>query len=191
GIEPGVPTSIFVALNVAPAVRPGFMDMLNRRHRWVTVYGRLKQGVSMEQARAGLQPLFHQILESEVLEPAFRNATAFDKDQFLKMSLRVLPGSQGNSTLRNQYERALWVLMGVVGLVLLITCANLASLLTARAASRRKEIAIRLAIGSSRGRMVRQLLTESLLLSLAGGAAGIGLAVLMVKGLVAFLPSTL
>jgi predicted permease len=191
GMEPGVPASIFVALNVAPAVRPGFMDMLNRRHRWVTVYGRLKAGVSVEQARAGLQPLFHQILESEVVEPAFRNATAFDKDQFLKMSLRVLPGSQGNSMLRNQYERALWMLMGVVGLVLLIACANLASLLTARAASRRKEIAIRLAVGCSRFRMVQELLVESLILAAGGSIAGIGLAVFMVKGLLRFLPANI
>ena len=191
GMEPGLPASIFVALNVAPAVRPGFTDMLNRRHRWVTVYGRLKPGVSVEQARAGLQPLFHQILESEVAEPAFRNATVFDKDQFLKMNLRVLPGSQGNSMLRNRYERPLWVLLSVVGLVLLIACANLASLLTARAASRRKEIAIRLAVGCSRIRMVQQLLVESLILAAGGGIAGIGLAVVMVNGLLTYLPANI
>src|SRR5579872_7095842 len=191
GMEPGLPASIFVALNVAPAVRPGFQDMLNRRHRWVNVYGRLKPDVSIEQARAGLQPLFHQILESEVTEPAFRNATAFDKDQFLKMRLDVLPGSQGNSSLRSQYERPLWVVMGVVVLVLLIACANLASLLTARAASRRKEIAIRLSVGCSRPRMVQQLLVESLILSGAGAIAGIGLAVVMLNGLLTFLPASI
>src|SRR5215469_14875682 len=191
GMEPGLPASIFVALNVAPAVRPGFADMLNRRHRWVNVYGRLKPGISIEQARAGLQPLFHQILESEVTEQAFRNATAFDKEQFLKMRLNVLPGAQGNSTLRSQYEPPLWVLTGVVGLVLLIACANLASLLTARAASRRKEIAIRLSVGSSRWRMVEQLLVESLILSGGGSVAGIGLAVRMLNGLIAFLPANI
>ena len=191
GMEPGLPASIFVALSIAPAVRPGFTDMLNRRHRWVTVYGRLKPGVSLEQAQAGLQPLFHQILEREVADAPFRNATAFDKDQFLKMRLKMLPGSQGNTMLRAQYERPLWVLMGVVGLVLLIACANVASLLTARAASRRKEIVIRLAVGCSRLRMIQQLLVESLTLSIAGGVAGVCLAVVMVKGLLAFLPASI
>jgi len=191
GMEPGLPASIFVALNVAPAVRPGFQDMLNRRHRWVNVYGRLKPGVTIEQARAGLQPLFHQILQSEVTEAAFRNATAFDKDQFLKMRLNVMPGSQGNSTLRGQYERPLAVVMGVVALVLLIACANLASLLTARAASRRKEIAIRLSVGCSRSRMVQQLLIESLLLAGAGALAGIVLAIFMLDGLLTFLPASI
>ena len=188
GMEPGLPASIFVALNVAPAVRPGFVDMLNRRHRWVNVYARLAPGVTVERARAGLQPLFHQILESEVTEPAFRNATVFDKDQFLKIRLNVLPGSQGNSTLRKQYERPLWVVMGVVALVLLIACTNLASLLTARAASRKKEIAIRLSVGCSRTRMMQQLLVESIILSGAGAVLGIGLAVFMLKGLLTFLP---
>jgi predicted permease len=191
GMEPGLPASIFVALNVAPAVRPGFTDMLNRRHRWVNAYGRLKAGITIERARVGLQPLFHQILESEVVEPAFRNATAFDKDQFLKMRLNLLPGSQGNSMLRSQYERSLWVVMGVVALVLLIACANLASLLTARAASRRKEIAIRLSVGCSRLRMVQQLLVESLILSGAGAITGIGVAVFMLNGLLTFLPANI
>jgi predicted permease len=191
GMEPGLPVEVFIPMAMATAVRPGFSSMWDRRQRWVNVYGRLKPGESIEQAKAGLQPLFHQIIDGEVQMPAFRNATPYDKQQFLKMWMDVFPGSQGNTNLRRQYEKPLQVLMGVVALVLLIACANLASLLTARAAARQKEIAIRLAIGSSRGRMVRQLLTESLLLSLAGGAAGIGLAVLMVKGLVAFLPSTL
>ena len=191
GTEPGLPAQFFIPMVMAASVRPGFTEMYDRRQRWVNVYGRLKPGVSIEQAAAGIQPLFHQIIESEVLMPAFRTATPFDKEQFLRMSMRVMPGSQGNTNLRRQYEKPLWVLMGVVGLVLLIACANLASLLTARAASRQKEIAIRLAIGSSRGRMVQQLLTESLLLAAAGGAAGVALAAAMARGLLAFLPTTI
>jgi predicted permease len=191
GVEPGLPAFVFVPVSMAAKVRPGFGDMYDRRQRWVNVYGRLKSGVTLERAQAGLQPLFHQILEDEVKQPGFRNATPYDKDQFLRMWMQAMPGSQGNTNLRRQYEKPLWVLMGVVGLVLLIACANLASLLTARASARQKEIAIRLAIGSSRGRMLQQLLTESVLLSALGGAAGLAFAVLMVKGLLAFLPGTL
>jgi len=189
GMEPGLPAFIFIPMAMAREVRPGFIAMFERRSRWVNVYGRLKAGMSLEQAKAGLQPLFHQIIESEVTQPGFRDATPYDRQQFLRMWLNVMPGSQGNTNLRRQYEKPLWVLAGVVGLVLLIACANLASLLTARAAARQKEIAIRLAIGSSRARMLQQLLTESVLLSVAGGVAGLGLAVAMVKGLLAFLPT--
>jgi predicted permease len=191
GMEPGLPTAVFFPMSMAPQLRPGFRNMWERRQRWVNVYGRLKPGFTMQQAYAGLQPLFHQILDMEVQMPDFRTATAYDKDRFLHMDLAVLPGSQGNTFMRRQYEKPLLVLMGVVGLVLLIACANLAGLLTARAASRQKEIAIRLAVGSSRGRMIRQLVTESLVLSATGGAVGIGLAVLMVRGLLAFLPATI
>ena len=188
GMEPGLPTQLFVPMAMTGRVRPSFTGMYERRQRWINVFGRLKPGVSIEQAKAGLQPLFHQIINLEVLMPAFHNASQYTKDQFLKMSLNVMPGSQGNSFLRRTYEKPLWVLMGVVALVLLIACANLASLLTARAAARQKEIAIRLAIGSGRGRLIRQLLTESVLLSVTGALAGLALAVGMVKALLGFLP---
>jgi len=191
GVEPGLPNQIRVPITMAAAVRPGFTNMYDRRQRWVNVFGRLKPGITMDQAKAGTQPLFHQIIAQEVLEPPFRKATSYDKSGFLKMWIDVMPGSQGNTFLRDRYEKPLWVLMGVVGLVLLIACANLASLLTARAASRQKEVAIRLALGSNRGRLIRQLLTESLLLSSMGGIAGMGLAVLMVKALLAFLPANI
>jgi predicted permease len=191
GIEPGLPAQIFIPMSMSAEVRPGFSAMFDRRQRWVNVYGRLKPGMTPEQAQAGLQPLFHQIINGEVTMPAFRNATSFDKEQFLRMSLKVAPGGQGNTNLRRQYEKPLLVLLGVTGFVLLIACANLASLLTARAAARQREVAIRLAMGASRTRMIRQLLTESTLLSLVGGAAGILLAVAMVRALLAFLPTSL
>ena len=190
GLEPGIPAQVFMPMAMAPSIRGG-TNMQDRRQRWVNVYGRLKPGVSIGQAKAGLQPLFHQILEMEVQQPAFRNAAPYDKEQFLRMWMDVMPGSQGNTVLRRQYEKPLVVLMGMVGLVLLIACSNLASLLTARAAARQKEIAIRLAIGASRTRMIQQLLTESLLLSVAGGAAAAGLSVLLVRGLLTFLPASL
>jgi putative ABC transport system permease protein len=188
GLEPGLPARIFIPMAMAPQVRPGFRNMWDRRQRWVNVYGRLKPGMSVQQAQAGLQPLFHQIINNEVTMPAFRNAATFDKEQFLRMWLQVAPGGQGNTNLRRQYEKPLLVLMGLTGFVLLIACANLASLLTARAAARQREVAIRLAMGASRGRMIRQLLTESTLLSVTGGVAGILLAIVMVRSLLAFLP---
>ena len=189
GLEPGLPTKIFLPIAMSPTARPGFTNMYNRRQRWVNVYGRLKPGMTLDRAKAGLQPLFHQIIDGEVIMPAFRKATPYDKTQFLRMWLDVMPGSQGNTSLRRQYERPLWVLMALTALVLLIACANLASLLTARAMARQKEIAIRLAIGSSRGRIVSQLIIEGLLLSLAGGAAGVAISIAMVGGLLKFLPS--
>ncbi len=191
GMEPGLPGEIFapVTMSLQLFSQDDPSQLYDRRLRLVNVYGRLRPGVTRKQARAALQPLFHQILDREVREPAFRNATAYDKEQFLRMWLDVIPGSQGNTVLRRQFEKPLWVLMGVVGLVLLIACTNLASLLTARAATRQREIAVRLALGSSRLRMVQQLVTESLLLAVVGGIAGIGVAILLVKGMLTFLPA--
>lgn len=188
GVEPGLPTQIRVPMAMAQFIRPNFTSQYDRRQRWVNVFGRLKPGITIDRAKAGLQPLFHQTLEMEVREPGFRNASAYAKEQFLRMYLDVMPGSQGNTTLRRQYETPLYVLMGMVALVLLIACANLAGLLSARATARRKEIAIRLALGAGSGRLVQELLTESLLLSVIGGAAGIGLSMLIVKSLLGFLP---
>ncbi len=190
GLEPGLPTEIFVPVTMTSAILADrdFAHLYDRRQRWLNVYGRLKPGVTMQMAQAGLQPLFHQILDSEVRQPAFRGATSYGKAQFLKMWLNVVPGSQGNTELRQTFEKPLWVLMGVAGLVLMITCANLASLMIARALVRQREISVRLALGASRFRMMRQLLTESMLLAILGGVAGIGVAVPIVRGLVAFLP---
>jgi putative ABC transport system permease protein len=190
GLEPGLPSQIFVPVMMTPALFPeaDFSNMFNSRLRWLNVYGRLKAGMTRERAKAGLQPLFHQILQAEMLQPGFTQATPYDKQEFLRMWLDVIPGGQGNSTLRQQYEKPVWVLMGVTGFVLLIACANLASLLAARAVVRQKEIAVRLAIGSSRARIIQQLMTESLLLALVGGIVGIGLAIVMVENLLTFLP---
>lgn len=190
GLEPGLPTQLFVPVMMTPKLFPhdDFGEMFDSRLRWVNVYGRLKPGLTPASAKAGLQPLFHHILESDVQRPAFARATPYAKEQFLRMWLDVIPGGQGNAILRRQYQQPLLVLAGAAGFVLLIACANLASLLTARAAVRQKEIAVRLAIGSSRARIVQQLLTESLLLALAGGVAGIGVALLMLKAMLAFLP---
>ena len=107
----------------------------------------------------------------------------------MKGQLLVDSAAMGFSNVRNDFSTALVVLMCMVGLVLLIACANVANLLIARAFMRQKEIAMRLSLGASRGRLVRQLLVESVVLSIAGGAVGLGLAVLLTRGLLALVPS--
>jgi len=178
GVELGFSPKIFVPIMMQPQIIVGNPeDMLKeRRDRWVNAFGRLKPGVSLQQAKASLQPFMHSMLENEVQLPAFNRASKYDRDEFLKCWIDLLPGSQGRSYVRSQLSAPLWVLMATTGMVLLIACANLANLMLVRGSSRSKEIAVRLAMGATRSRIVAQLLTESLTLSLLGGIAGLAIA---------------
>src|SRR5689334_14261888 len=161
----------------------------DRRGRWVAAYGRLKPSVSEKQAKAALQPLFHQMLEMEVQEQAFAKASEITKQHFLRMWLDLLPASTGRSITRDKFSTALIVLMVIVGLVLLIACANVANLLIARASTRQKEVAVRIALGATPGHLVIQLLIESVLLALVGGSVGLALAVELDKMLLGNMPT--
>ncbi|MGC2659867.1 MAG: ABC transporter permease [Bryobacteraceae bacterium] len=176
GVQPGFKPAIFVPIAMKKIMTPNWYEMDNRRMRWVNAFGRLKPGITRQQAKASLQPFMHSMLEMEVREPAFRNASRYDRDEFLKCWMDLLPGSQGRSSLRESLSTPLLVLFGITGVVLLMACANLANLMVARASTRRKEMAIRLAIGAGRTRIIRQLLIESGLLSLFGACAGLALA---------------
>jgi predicted permease len=190
GVEPGRAPQIRIPITMIDELPHNpFQRLNNDRFRWTEVFARLKPGITEEQAQAGLQPLFHQIINREVTEKPFAKASPLVKEGFLKMWMEVMPGSKGRSNLRRVYAKPLFALMGIVGLVLLIACSNLANLLIARASARQREIAIRLALGAGRGSLVRQLLLESLVLSAVGGVLGIGLAVAMDKALIGFLPS--
>jgi predicted permease len=178
GVELGFSPKIFVPIMMQPQIMVGNPeDMLKeRRNRWVNAFGRLKPAVSLEQAKASLEPFMHSMLESEVQLPAFSRASKYDRDEFLKCWIELLPGSQGRSFVRSQLSTPLWVLMATTGMVLLIACANLANLMLVRGSGRAKEIAVRLAMGATRSRIVGQLLTESLALALLGGIAGLAVA---------------
>jgi predicted permease len=192
GVELGRSPKLFVPIMMQKEIMVGNPnDMLKeRRNRWVNAFGRLKPGVAREQAKAALQPFMHSMLEMEVKEKAFAHASPYDREQFLKCYIDLLPGSQGRSYARQTLSTPLWVLMGTTGLVLLIACANLANLLLVRGSARKKEIAIRLAMGATRPRIIAQLLIESLSLSAFGALAGLALAYWADKGLMAaYLPS--
>ena len=190
GLDIGAVTSVRVPAMLKAQMTPNWDDVDNRRTRWVNVFARLKTGVTREQALATIQPFFHGLLEQEVQASFFSNTTPYTREQFLKGQVELLPAAQGRSPIRQQLEAPLKVLFYIVGGVLLIACANVASLLIARASTRQKEIAVRLALGASRGRIVMQLLVESITLAAIGGMVGLVLAAWTTRFLIGFLPTT-
>jgi predicted permease len=184
GVQPGARIDVSIPLTTMVLVNPDFAtagtpyDVLKSPMRnWLYVMGRLQPGVTRERATASLEPVFTQLkreaaasLAGQPIDsPTLRQAV-------LDYRLQLDPASQGLATLRQQFSRPLWIVMAVVGLLLLITCANVANLLLVRANAREKEIAVRLAMGAGRTRLMRQLTTESILLGVTGGALGVALA---------------
>ena len=192
GLDPAFSPQIRVPVLMKPIMLPdwAWLRIEDRRARWVQVFARLKPGYSVESAQGPIQGLFQQIRSYEATLPAAKEWSAYDREQFLKNGrLIVTSAALGFSGLRNDFSTALVVLMCMVGLVLLIACANVANLLIARGFMRQREIAVRLSLGASRGRLVRQLLAESVLLSSIGGAAGIAIAIVLTDALLALVPS--
>jgi predicted permease len=166
---PEVGRSYDLALPVCSQTAQGAGNPLERRDLWwLSVIGRLKPGWTMEQASAQLATLSPALMK----ETAPSGYAQKEVEKYLQLKLGAFPWESGFSRLRTRYEQPLWTLLVIAGVVLLIACANLANLMLARASAREREIGVRLAMGATRGRLVRQLLSESMLLAFLGAALG-------------------
>jgi predicted permease len=188
GVDFGEMPAVFVPIMMKKEATPDFDWLLDRRGVWLHVFGRLKPGVSPEQAAGGLQPWFNRVKENDTREKGWPAASPDQLKRYFASKLDVLPAASGRSDLRRRLEQPLMVLLAATGLVLLLACLNVANLSLARAFARRRETALRLAIGASRPRVVRELLVQSALLAIAGALLGMVLAPLVTSGLISFLP---
>jgi putative ABC transport system permease protein len=176
GVQAGEAPDIFIPLTMAQQAMPNEWSLDKWNDYWLPLIGRLKPGMSMQQAQASLQVTYHALVEEQAAQTT-KWASQARRQQFIDRKMLLMPGSQGRPTLQNDAQGPLLALGGMVILVLLIVCTNVASLLMARGASRSREYAIRRALGAERGRLIRAVLIESLLLALAGGLAGLLVAV--------------
>jgi predicted permease len=183
GVEVGRSFDVAVPACAEPWINGENSHTAKRSHWWLAIIGRLKPGWTVARAEAQARAMSPVVFESTV-PPNYRPDQA---KYYAQYKLTANPAGSGVSSLRKTYEEPLLLLLGIAGLVLLIACANLANLMLARASTREREMAIRLAIGADRGRLIRQLLAESLLLAVAGAAAGAVLASFLTEYLVSFL----
>ena len=178
---------VYVPITMADAMNKGFADFNNRRRYFLYLFARLAPGVSMQQAQAQENVLYHSIVNN-VEVPLQKGLSERSMTRFKNKTLTLSDGRRGQSGLHGQTKTPLILLLGITLVVLAIACANIANLLLARAASRTLEMAVRLSLGGTRTQLLSQLLTESVLLAVLGGIAGLGVAYVTLKGVVAILP---
>jgi len=174
-VAAGETPGLFVAASAKNVITPRWQNLEDRESHWLTLVGRLKDGESRKQAQAGLDPLWRAIRADELKQFGYHSQRT--RRLFLDEShILLLDGARGFSPLRDDIGTPLMVLMGMAGLLVLMACINVSSLLLVRAAARAREMSVRYAIGASRWQIVRQLLVEGLLLGLVGGALGLVIA---------------
>ena len=188
GTTLGVPAVIFVPITMRGVLSPGDGGFEDRRNYWAYLFARLRPGVSTEQARAVLGPLYRSIL-TEVEAPLHTDLSERRLAEFVARPILLRDGQRGQSFLDDAVTPPLLLLFAVTGVVVLIACANVANLLLARLSARAAEMAVRLSIGATRRHLIVQLLTESCLLALLGGAAGLLVGHWTLQGLGTFLPA--
>ncbi len=170
GIEIGRSPDVFVPLMMTAQMTPNQDKLDEWNDYWLAVLGRRKPGVSNAEAAASINEAYHPLLEEQLGKTHFEGK---EKDQFLNGKIVLAPGSNGRWQLQRDAGTPLELLFAMVAMVLLIACINVANLLLAQGTARQREFTIRTALGASRGRMIRQLLAESLLCAIAGGALGL------------------
>jgi predicted permease len=174
GIAVGSAPEITIPLAMVPQLRAEHRNVLSESGRaWLHIMGRLRPGLSREQAEPAFQAIWHETLET--LTPT--GETPARRQRYRSRATALVPGATGFSAVRNQFREPLWLLFALVALLLLVSCAAAANLLLARSVARQRELAVRLAIGASRGRVIRQLVVEGLLLSILGAVTGLALTV--------------
>jgi predicted permease len=188
GLERSQAADLFIPLMMKREVTPAFDWLDNWRGQWLHVFARLAPGVDARQAQAGMQPWFKAALDADLQRPDFPHVTPEQRARFLAGTLDVEPAARGTTQLQNRLESPLLVLMAATALVLLLACLNVANLSLARFFARRRELAVRSALGATRGQLVRQLLLQSALLAAAGGLLGMLLAPYAIRVLIRFLP---
>ena len=186
GTEVGRDPAVYIPVAMKAQITPTWDMLDDRRAYWLTAMARLRDGVSVEQATASANVLYHQLISQDLAE--MTNVTDTFKTRFLAKKLLLPSARSGASGFREQTSTPLRILVTTAGLVLLVACLNVANLLFVRATRRQKEIAVRLALGAGRGRLVRQLVIEGALLSILGAAAGLGVASLTLPLLIGLLP---